>query len=427
MLKKINFKKASFLIYGLGSTGKSVVNFFKKNKIKNYQVWDDQNKRLFKHQRPENLELALQNTNYIILSPGVNLQNSKNRKYLKKYKNKIITDIDLVFILKKFSKSIVVTGTNGKSTTCKILEHILKKNNYKIHLGGNIGTPILNLKIKKNSYLIIEASSFQLAYSKFICPDYAFILNISNDHLDWHGTMKNYIDSKFKIFNLQRKDQYSIINKKLRHIFLRKKFKGKLIIPQIHDYKKIKSKIKNAYLKLKINDENLSNVFILSKLLKIKKKFVLKSLNSFEGLPHRYEIFLEKKNCIFINDSKATSFEATKSALKNCENIYWIVGGLPKKNDNFTFGNSKKNIIRAYIIGKNTHFFKQQIKNKINFKVVKNLRKAISEIIKDIKISNINKKSILFSPASASYDQYLNFEKRGEEFKKLSKYYAKRL
>ena len=72
-------------------------------------------------------------------------------------------------------------------------------------------------------------------------------------------------------------------------------------------------------------------------------------------------------------------------------------------------------------------FFKQQIKNKINFKVVKNLRKAISEIIKDIKISNINKKSILFSPASASYDQYLNFEKRGEEFKKLSKYYAKRL
>ena len=77
----------------------------------------------------------------------------------------------------------------------------------------------------------------------------------------------------------------------------------------------------------------------------------------------------------------------------------------------------QKNIIRAYIIGKNTHFFKQQIKNKINFKVVKNLRKAISEIIKDIKISNINKKSILFSPASASYDQYLNFEKRGEEFK----------
>ena len=239
----------------------------------------------------------------------------------------------------------------------------------------------------------------------------------SNDHLDWHGTMKNYIDSKFKIFNLQRKDQYSIINKKLRHIFLRKKFKGKLIIPQIHDYKKIKSKIKNAYLKLKINDENLSNVFILSKLLKIKKKFFLKSLNSFEGLPHRYEIFLEKKNCIFINDSKATSFEATKSALKNCENIYWIVGGLPKKNDNFTFGNSKKNIIRAYIIGKNTHFFKQQIKNKINFKVVKNLRKAISEIIKDIKISNINKKSILFSPASASYDQYLNFEKEEKNLK----------
>ena len=120
---------------------------------------------------------------------------------------------------KNFSKSIVVTGTNGKSTVCKMLFHILKKNKIKSLLGGNIGKPILDLKIKKRDFLIIEASSYQLSHSKFIKPDYAILLNITNDHLDWHGNMKNYIDSKFKIFELQSKNQYSIINNRFRKNF----------------------------------------------------------------------------------------------------------------------------------------------------------------------------------------------------------------
>ena len=200
MISAKNFKNLSFLVYGLGSTGQSVINFFRKNNIKNYKVWDDNNKKLYKKLRPKNFEKVLSETNYIVLSPGVSLKKSRNREQLTKYKEKIITDIDLIFLLKKFFKSIVVTGTNGKSTTCKILEHVLKKNNFKTLLGGNIGTPILNLDVKKNSFLIIEASSFQLAHSKFICPDYAILLNISNDHIDWHGNIKNYINSKFKIF-----------------------------------------------------------------------------------------------------------------------------------------------------------------------------------------------------------------------------------
>ena len=90
-------------------------------------------------------------------------------------------------------------------------------------LGGNIGTPILDLKIKNNNLLIIEASSFQLAYSKFIKPDYAILLNITNDHLDWHGNIKNYIDSKFKIFKGQTKSQFAILNKKFESRFKQKK------------------------------------------------------------------------------------------------------------------------------------------------------------------------------------------------------------
>ncbi len=421
-----NFKKLSFLVYGLGLTGKSVIKFFKKNNIKNYQVWDDENKKLFKTKRPINLTQALKEVNYIVLSPGVSLKKSKKKNILKNFKNKIITDIDLIFLLKKFFKSVVVTGTNGKSTTCKILAHILKKNKYKILLGGNIGTPILNLKPKKENFLIVEASSFQLAHSKFINPDYAFLLNITNDHLDWHGSMKNYFNSKFKIFENQRKNQYAFTNEKLESHFYKKNFLSKLIVPKIKNYKKIKFKIRNPYLKLNINNENMSFVLAFTKLLKIDEKQFVKSLSTFKGLPHRYEIFLKRKNCTFINDSKATTFESSKYALENSKNIYWIVGGLPKKNDKINLGNIKKNIIKSYIIGKNINFYKKHLHNKLAYEVSKNLKNSIIQVLKDIKKFKKKYNNILLSPASASYDQFVNFEKRGNEFKRISKLYARK-
>ena len=421
-----NFKELNFLVYGLGLTGLSVINFFKKNKIKKYKVWDDNNIKLYKNKRPKNLDKALSTANYIILSPGISLKKSKSRKKLIKYRNKIITDIDLIFLQKKYFKSVVVTGTNGKSTTCKIIYHLLKNSGYKVLLGGNIGTPILNYEIKKNNFLVIEASSFQLAYSKFIQPDYALLLNISNDHLDWHGNMNNYINSKFKIFKLQKRNQYSLINEKLKNQFKKRGNKGKLIIPEKQNYKKLKLKIKNSYLSLNINDENMSYVLKLSKLLNINEKSFLKSLDSFVGLPHRYEIFLKRKNCIFINDSKATSFEATKFALKNTKNIFWIVGGLPKKNDKITLKEYKKNIIKTYIIGKNTNFFKNQLSKKINITVCKHLKSSIIRVTQDLKLYKSQINTILFSPAAASFDQFKNFEVRGNQFKKISKNYARK-
>ena len=419
------FKNLSFLIYGLGITGKSVINFFNKNNIKNYKVWDDYDNLSYKTKRPSDLSKTLKMVNYIIISPGISLLNSKN-KQLKKYKNKLITDIDIIFLLKKNFKSILVTGTNGKSTTCKIISHILKERGFKTYLGGNIGTPILNLKIKQNSFLIIEASSFQLAYSKFISPDYALLLNITNDHLDWHGSFRNYLNSKMRIFKNQKKNQFSIINKKMKNEFKKRKLVGKLITPSIKNYIKIKTKIKNPYIKSGINSENISSILELTKLLKISNKSLINSLNTFVGLPHRYEIFLKKREYTFINDSKATSFQATKFALQNSKDIYWIVGGLPKKNDKIDLRHLKKNIIKTYIIGKNINFFKKQLNNHLNYCVTKNLRNSIIQIFKDLKINKRKNNTVLLSPASASFDQFSNFEQRGEEFKKLCKYYAKK-
>ena len=423
MLSTSNFKELSFLVYGLGLSGQSVVRFFKKKNIKNFEVWDDNQKNLFKNKRTKNLKKSLNNVDFIVLSPGISLINKKN---LTKFKKKIITDIDFLFLTNKNFKSIVVTGTNGKSTTCKLISHLLKKNKFKVLIGGNIGTPILDLKIKNNSYIIIEASSFQLSHSKFIRPDYALLLNITNDHLDWHGNLLNYINSKLKIFTLQKKNQFALVNKKFKKIVKKRNFASKLIIPQKKNYEKIKHKIKNYYLKLGINDENMNFVYTLSKLLKISDKRFTAAVNSFIGLSHRYEIFLKRKNIVFINDSKATSFESTKFALSSSKNVYWILGGLPKKNDKIVLSGIKKNIIKSYLIGKNIIFFKKQIQNKIDFSITNNLKKTLFEIFKDIKLLNLKDNTILLSPAAASYDQFTNFEKRGEEFKKLSKFYARK-
>ena len=325
-------------------------------------------------------------------------------------------------------KSIVVTGTNGKSTTCKLIQHILKTNTLDAQLGGNIGRPILDLKIKRKSIVIIEASSFQLAYTKFIKPTFAAILNITNDHLDWHKTIANYENSKFKVFSKQDSNDTAILsNKKLIRLFKKKNFLSQLKIIEKNSLKnKIKKKITNNYLISEPNLENLIFAYQISKLFKIKEKIFLRAVNNFKGLPHRHEIFLKKNKITFINDSKATSFESTKHALKNNKNIFWIFGGLPKIKDNFNLTGISSNIIKSFIIGKKTSYFKNQVFKNIKYKISFNLKNAIKDVFKELLLTKNNKIIVLLSPASASYDQFNNFAERGNQFKKIIKVYAKK-
>jgi len=421
----------NFVIYGLGVTGRSVIDYFDKYGFKNYVGWDD-NSQVFKKflgsksfdRRSDFLEL-INFVDYIIVSPGININKAKLKKILLKNKHKIITDLDLFYLLNPDLKSIVVTGTNGKSTTCKIIEHVLRKNRVNVSLGGNIGSPILNLNLKKNPLIVIEASSFQLAYSKFIKPDYALILNITKDHLDWHGSMSSYIRSKLKIFSHQTKDNFAFINSKdLLKKFRRNNYMGKIKFITPKGYRKIKDKVKNNYLNSEVNEENMSFVYGLSKILKIKEKSFIKSLKSFKGLAHRHEIFYKKNNKTFVNDSKATSFEASRFALKNNKNIFWIVGGFPKIGDRFQLEKVKKNIIKAYIVGKHKKHFKKFLEDRVDFQLCNTLNSAVISMFKDVRNIKEKKITILLSPASASYDQFKNFEERGNKFKKLIKNYA---
>ena len=426
MNKSLNLSKKSFAIYGLGKTGKSVINYFDRKGFENWSAWDDNAKEedfwgsIKKKEGKRLFSKHLDSAEFIVVSPGISLNKASLKKKLIENKEKIITDLDLFYLFNPKIKTIVITGTNGKSTTCKILEHVLRKNNTNVRLAGNIGKPILDLNLKNSPIVIIEASSFQLAYSKFVRPDYAAILNITNDHLDWHGSSKNYVNSKFKIFSNQiKKDIAFIDNTKFLKKYKKAKYRAKLKFIKVAKYKKIKKFIKNNYLNLEVNQQNMSFVQAISKMLKISDKSLIKSLRSFKGLPHRHEIIYKKNNKIFINDSKATSFEASKFALKGNKNIFWILGGLPKKGDKFYLKEIRKNIIKTYIIGRNMNFFKNFLNKKVNFKLCKTLDNAILSIFKDIKKIKDKKITILFSPASASYDQFKNFEERGNYFKKL--------
>jgi len=429
MLSTLKYQNKIIAIYGMGLTGSSAAKTLKKLGAK-ILCWDDAAQT---RKKIENLKFPLNKfwlnkkvVDNIVISPGIDINKCKIKKYLKKNLNKIITDLDLFFDLNKDCKIISITGTNGKSTTCKILEKILKTAKINVKTVGNIGYPILSLNKKKKKYVyILEISSYQLQYSKLFRSKYAAILNISPDHLDRHQNIGNYIKVKSRIFFAQNSSDYLYINLSNKYsqsiikIFKTKKLKSKLIFINKSNCDLLIKKINNKYFKSKGNIENLVFAYKIAKSLKINDKIIIKSLNEFKGLPHRQEIVFSKKRLLCINDSKATSFDACLQSLSNYNKIYWIVGGFPKYQDHFYLKNVKERIVKAYIVGKNTLFFKKQIGKNIPFSISNNIKNAVNNIHKDLKFAKNSKKTILLSPAAASFDQFENFEKRGDYFKKL--------
>ena len=426
-LQKYQDKKIA--IYGMGITGRSAAKTFKKLKAKVF-CWDD-NEKIRK--KIKNLKFSInkfwlnpESIDAIVISPGIDISKCKIRNYLKKNLNKIITDLDLFFELNKEALIISITGTNGKSTTCKIIEKILKTAKYNVKTVGNIGNPILfSSRPNRKCIFILEASSYQLQYSRLFRSKHAAILNISPDHLERHKNIKNYTRIKSRIFFAQNSSDYSYINltdkysKLIKNIFKAKKLKSKLILINKSNCNFLLKKINNKHFKSKGNIENLAFAYEIAKNLKINDKVIVKALNKFKGLPHRQEIILSNKKLLCINDSKATSFDACLQSLLNYNNIYWIVGGLPKYQDHFYLKNVKKKIVKAYIVGKNTSFFRKKIRNDITYTISNNIRNAVGSICKDLKLSRNSKSTILLSPAAASFDQFNNFENRGIYFKKL--------
>jgi UDP-N-acetylmuramoylalanine--D-glutamate ligase len=427
MIKNKNiFLGKKILIYGLGKSGVSSYKFL-KNKADLY-LFDDNEKKNIKLKSNLRLntlkEISKINFDKIIISPGIDISKCKLSKTLKKNSSKIYTDLDIFYSFYK-NKSITVTGTNGKSTTAQILYEVLEDQKYDVRLIGNIGNPALSeKKITKHTIFVIEASSYQLEYSQIFSSKYAAILNIAPDHIERHKNLKNYITAKFKLLVSQPNNATAFINK--NDPLITKKIdnnnlKQKIIKIDSKKSNKIYNQIKNEYFLSSGNKENLSFVLKILKIFKLNNKILLKTLNKFKGLKYRQQIIFKNKNLTIINDSKSTSFASSENLLKNLNYVYWILGGIPKKSDQFKLSKKHCKNFKAYIFSKHHKEFKKNLKNKIIVKNLKDLKDILNEIFLDIKKKKLEKNIILFSPAGASFDNFKNFEDRGLYFNKLIK------
>ena len=412
------FINKKILIYGLGKSGTSALKFLKKkNKI---SLFDDNKKISLKQ------NIIKKKFDVIIISPGINKNKCKLKSFLKKNSKIIYTDLD---VFKSFfnNECITITGTNGKSTTCQLLYEVLKKQGYDIKLAGNIGYPILSIKnIKPKSIFVIEASSYQLQYSKIFSSKYSTILNIKPDHLERHKTLKEYIKTKFKLINNQKSNSIAFVNKFDKNIneFLKKNtFKSKIIKVNTRLNNKYLLNFKNNYFLSTSNKENLLFVLEIIKRYRINKRLLIRAITNFKGLKYRQQTIYNKKNLKIINDSKSTSYSSSIEMLKTSNNIYWLLGGIPKKGDKFNLSKIYYNNISGYIFGKKSNKFLFDLQNKIKFKRFSNLKKALKAVCRDTKTDRSNMKTILFSPAAASFDSFKNFEDRGFYFNKIIKKY----
>ncbi len=420
MLNNSNiFYKKKILIYGLGKSGLSAYKFLKKdNRI---TMYDDKRKSGLK--KVTRIEFDC-----IIISPGIDINKCSLNKFLKRNSKKIYTDLDIFFTHHKKNNNITITGTNGKSTTAKILYEALKDQKIDVRLVGNIGNPILlEKKVTNKTVFVIEASSYQLEYSRLFKSNISLILNISPDHLERHKTINKYVDAKFKLVKNQSRKDLAILNTK--NFYIKRELKSKNFLPKIIKIQKIidnnfLKKIDNQYFNTDGNKENLKFIIEVAKILRLKKNLLIKTLKKFKGLKYRQEIIYQSKKLTIINDSKATTFSSSVSLLKSLDNVYWIIGGQAKKGDKLLL--SKKNCknFKAYIFGVKKNFFITKIKKLMKYQSFLDLEKLIKKLSLDIKADKkIPHKIILFSPSAASFDNFKNFEKRGEYFNQLIKRY----
>ena len=416
MLESHNiFNNKKILIYGLGKSGLSASKFLKRNNV----VIEYDDKKNKNYEKIRKIEF-----DYIILSPGIDINKCKLSNFLKKNYNKIHTDLDIFYNNYRYNYKITITGTNGKSTTAKILYEVIKAQKIDVRLVGNIGNPILLEKnITNKTIFIIEASSYQLAYSKLFKSNISMILNISPDHLDRHKTIRGYINAKFKLIKSQSKDDLAILN--YDNFYIKRYLKLKRFLVKIIKISKKTnintiSRIKNQYFLTEGNKENLKFVLEVANILKLKKNVLFRTLEKFKGLNFRQQIIYNSNRLTIINDSKATSFSSSVSLLNSLSNVYWIVGGLAKKGDKLLLNKRNNKNIKAYIFGKDKIFFINKIKRLMKYESFFDLKDLIKKIFIDIKSDHKTKhKIILFSPAAASFDSFENFEERGKYFNKI--------
>ena len=431
-------------VYGISKSGLAVIKLLKKQD-KNFECWDDSKKtRYLLKKKFKNLNLIpinkinLKNYNNIYVTPGISIN---DKKFSKVEKSKLKRDLNLYYENITTEKIIAITGTNGKSTTTKLIGDILKKSSKKVFVGGNIGEPLCNSILQKKLffYHVVELSSFQLETIKNFEPKISIILNLAQDHLDRYENFTQYVEAKKNILKINSNNinLISIDDKFSKKIFNDINIKNKIsfslhnsnadiyyengFIVDKYFSKFKKHKLQNISLDLSqtYNIQNILAAYAVCKYLRIPIKFFNESIKNFKGLPFRSSIILNTKSKLIINNSKATNVASALFTLENKKNIFLLLGGIAKKGDEFEkFIKFKNDIKKIYIYGKSRLLIKKQMKLNSISEVYENLEGAFNNLWKHLERFD-GKATVIFAPACASFDQFENFEKRGDFFNKL--------
>jgi len=466
MIEAGTFKGKTIAVFGLGRSGITAALSLQKGGAK-VLAWDDN-----ADSRKAAIEAGVttfdltkaswKNIDELVLSPGVPHDLPKAHWSAKKAKAAnvpIICDIE-IFAREVMARAperrpniIAITGTNGKSTTTSLIGHILSEAGQDAQVGGNIGRGVLDLEsIYEGANYVLELSSYQLERTFSLKPNAAIFLNLTPDHLDRHGDMEGYAKAKMRVFDNQTKQDAAIIGvdgpegKRICSNLIAANGRRVLPISGKRSLGRgvcvIKGKLysvmegqggKKCEMVADLNEavgldgqhnwQNAAAAFAATRAIGLKPKTIGKAILSFLGLEHRLENIGNVGPVKYVNDSKATNIDAAAQALKTYDNIYWIAGGLAKSGKTKEGGIADlaphfKNITRAYLIGEAADGFEKTLKaGKVPAKISKELHMAIMCATKDALASRAPNPVILLSPACASFDQFKDFEVRGDAFR----------
>lgn len=435
------FDNKNILIMGMGVTGKSALKFLINYPCKIYVY--DENKNLNEENIQEDFVIFniydLEKINLIVKSPGI----YPYHEILDKARElgiEIISDIELSYRFLKSENVVAITGTNGKTTTTTLVKDILQRQNKTFDV-GNIGNGILDItnKAAKEDYVVIEASSFQLEDTKKFKPHIALLTYVTSDHLDWHGSVENYINAKFKIFANQDENDFAILNYEDRNMQNVASIKSKKYYFSTDPISEMGAFVKDGVIyyndgmssqpiiktsEIKIpgehNIKNVMGAIIIAKILGIDNEKIQQSIKLFTGVEHRIEFVRELKGVKYYNDSKGTNPDSTDVAIKAMDgNVILIAGGYDKGASFDTMIKNNKDKLKLLILFGQTapKISKVCKKEGLDFYIVKDLEKAVNLSFNFAS----EKDDVLFSPACASWDMYKDYEQRGRHFKNIVK------
>ncbi|MCJ9753877.1 UDP-N-acetylmuramoyl-L-alanine--D-glutamate ligase, partial [Neorhizobium sp. BETTINA12A] len=379
-----------------------------------------------------------------VLSPGVPLTHPKPHWSVDLARAagvEIIGDVEL-FVRERRAHApdcpfIAITGTNGKSTTTALIAHILRSSGRDTQLGGNIGTAILTLDPPKSErYFVVECSSYQIDLAPTLNPTAGILLNLTPDHLDRHGTMQHYADVKERLVAGSRTavigvdDSFcALIADRVGRAGVAVRRISKRVVVADGLYAE-GSRIIEAHggatsllvdldgiqtLKGSHNAQNAAAAIAACLAVGVSKDEIRAGLRSFPGLKHRMQPVGRRTQVVFVNDSKATNADAAAPALSSYDRIYWIAGGLPKEGGIVSLAPLFPRIVKAYLIGEAAPAFAATLGEAVPYEISGTLEKAVAHAAADAG-ADTTPSAVMLSPACASFDQFKNFEVRGDAF-----------